>query len=86
MGKKTFEKQVKHHIEHMTAKVNELSDQVSKLEYVRLMRYPDSLKENAQKRISLIMQNRSLLMMQFMSEKEIPSEEQLEEEINQKLS
>lgn len=39
----------------MTAKVNELSDQVSKLEYVRLMRYPDSLKENAQKRISLIM-------------------------------
>jgi hypothetical protein len=31
------------------------------------------------------MQNRSLLMMQFMSEKEIPSEEQLEAEINEKL-
>lgn len=70
----------------MSSKISELSDQVSKLEYVRLMRYPDSLKENAQKRISLIMQNRSLLMMQFMSEKEIPTEDQLEAEINQKLA
>ena len=66
---------MKYHIEQMSSKISELSDQVSKLEYVRLMRYPDSLKENAQKRISLIMQNRSLLMMQFMSEKEIPTEE-----------
>ena len=65
----------------MQLQFTRLKDSHLKLEYVRLLAQPNQ-KDYTSKKLRLLMENKSLIMLQFASEDEIPSEHVIRNEIN----
>lgn len=61
-GKRNFERQIKGHNDAMKSQFNKLKDHYIKLDYVRLMKQPQQ-KDLTQKKIKLMMENKSLIML-----------------------
>ena len=75
-GKKQFEKDIKAINEVMQAQFKKLSDENSRLQYLMHMKKPAQRGSTAN-RLSLLLQNKSLIMMQFASGDQMPSEEDI---------
>lgn len=83
-AKREFEKKTKMHNEQMKQQFSKLKDIEIKLEYVRLMKQPQQ-RDLTQKKIKLMMENKQLIMMQFVNERELPTEEIIQAEKGQNL-
>ena len=69
----------------MLSELKNVQDEESRLEYLYHLKQPDE-KGSTKKRLGLLFQNQSLIIMQFMSKDKIPSEEQIMEDIKQAQS
>ena len=61
-GKRNFEKNIKYHNELMQLQFTRLKDSHLKLEYVRLLAQPNQ-KDYTSKKLRLLMENKSLIML-----------------------
>ena len=72
-GKKQYEKDIKILNDKIQLELKKLTDHETRLEYLKIMRQPNQ-KGTTASRLSLLLQNQSLLKMQFTSEEKMPTE------------
>lgn len=73
-GKKAFEKGIKKETDTVHAEFKKLTDQETRMEYLQNMKQPKQ-KGSTTNRLSLLLQNTSLIQMQFLKEDQMPTED-----------